>query len=404
MTAATATTATTVNFSHLPDVSFTEMDASKVEETAIRTFEYFRGQAIFPGDPRRIMLTTLSALLVQILAEIDDTGKRNLLRYAGEDDLPHLGALLDTSRLGVEHAETEMVFTIAEPRDYAVAIPLGTRVTPRDKQIYFATVEAGEIIAGETTVTLTAKALAAGAEANGLIPGQINLIVDHFEHAITTVNTRTSSGGADVEDLETYRARIHLAPERFACAGPRLAYKYFALSARPGLADVEPYSPHDEPGNVYVYILLASGQIPDADGPEIADVFAALSAEKVRPLTDHVFVLPPEALDYDYRVTYYLYGAQAGYESSLDTAVRAAVASYEAYQTGKIGRDINPDELRSVCRGAGVKRIVPERVYRDSDGTIIRTEPMDFLRLLDNQVARIPATADRVVFGGFEDE
>ena len=61
-------------------------------------------------------------------------------------------------------------------------------------------------------------------------------------------NTETTRLGADVEDDASYRARIRLAPERFSVAGPSGSYRYHALSAHQGIADVAVYAP--VPGTV----------------------------------------------------------------------------------------------------------------------------------------------------------
>lgn len=394
--------ATAVNFDHLPPISFTEMDTSKMLDATVQLFEYFSGRTIFAADHMYPYLTALSAKLTQQLVLIDNTAKRNLLRYAGAEDLPHLGALLDVRQLDASCAGTTMRFEIQGARDYAILFPAGTRVNPKGKQIYFATTEAGVLQSGATTLELPVKAILPGTEANGLVPGQINSLVDPIEGVFKVANITTTSGGAEVEDIESYRARIFLAPERFSCAGPTLAYKFHALSARPGLADVEPYSP--SPGVVHILLLLAGGQIPDADGPECADVLKALSADKIRPLNDDVHVLPASAFDFDYRLTYYLNKDQAGFATIIDGNIKDAVAAYESWQTGKIGRDINPDELIRACRAAQAKRIMPERVWRDDAGNVIQTEPLAFMKLNDNQVAQIPSGGDRVVFGGLEDE
>lgn len=405
-------TATSSGFEHLPDVSFVDTDPAEVEASTIRLFESMGDETLHPGNPKRILSTVLSAKIAQLLVMIDQTGKQNLLGYADANNLPHLGALLDVRQLGAEFAESKESFTIAEPVDFNVVIPTGTRVTP-DAQLYFATTEEGVILAGRNTITLPIKAIQPGKSSNGLEPGQINKLVDPLPVVVKVANTTKSSGGDEVEDLEAYRYRILLAPERFSCAGPELAYKFHAMSARPGLSDVEVFSP--TPGVVQILLLLTGGQIPDADGPECTAVLEALSASKIRPLTDSVQVLPAEAFDFDYRFTYYLKKEQANLKSILESNIRDAAAAWEAWQVGKIGRDINDDRLKAVCQSAQAKRIVAERVWRDDNDNVIRAEPMTFTPLAGNQVARIRPIQDkdipdtepsrkRIVFGGLEDE
>jgi phage-related baseplate assembly protein len=156
---------------------------------------------------------------------------------------------------------------------------------------------------------------------------------------------------------------------------------------------------------VEVYVLLTGGVIPNPDGPEIADVTEAISGKKVRPLTDQVKVGPPEAVPLDYTVTYFITSQQAGFASAIDTDVRNANAAYGTWQKGKIGRDINPDELIRGCRAAGAKRVLLTRVLaRDEDGNVTDSEPLAFTPLTRKQEVQIPDDYDRVIFGGVEDE
>ncbi len=399
----TAEAAIVSDFSYLPEVSFAEINAGTLEEMFIQTAEHYLERTLFPGDPVRILCTTFAILATQLNVTIDKAAKQNLLRYAEKAFLDHIGAQFDCKRLDASKAETRMEFFLAAGRvDYDVVIPLGTRVTPGDGKIFFQTTERAVIPTGEHAVSIMVEATAAGTAANGLIPGQVNRLVDPKPAGVKVTNLKTTTGGADVEDDERYRQRIHLAPERFSTAGPTNGYIYWALSARSDIEDVEVYSP--TPGVVEVYILLQGGRVPEADGPEIADVMAVLSDAKVRPLTDCVRVLPAVAVDFDYRFTYYLYDSQAGFVDMLANSVKNVAEAYEAWQSGKIGRDINPDELKRACRAAGLKRIVAERVWRDENGEVIKAEPMTFVELARNEIARIPYAADRVTFGGIEDE
>lgn len=175
------------------------------------------------------------------------------------------------------------------------------------------------------------------------------------------------------------------------------------MSAHPGIADVAVTSPL--PGDVKLYVVLPGGVIPDPDGPEVAAVVEAVSEKKIRPLTDRVAVLPAEPYPLDYQFDYYLTSQQAGYAAAVEANVRQAAEAYEAWQVGKIGRDVVPDELIRLCRAAGVKRIAPVRVLeRGGTGAAVAVEPLAFAVLAGSQIAQIPAGVDRVRFAGIEDE
>ena len=80
----------------------------------------------------------------------------------------------------------------------------------------------------------------------------------------------------------------------------------------------------------------------------------------------------------------------------IEGAVDSAVQDYVAWQCGKLGRDINPDELRKRVKETGVKRIeMNEPVF-----TILR----DGLDLIDTvpQIATIGSIS--IINGGYEDE
>lgn len=397
------------DFSHLPEVSFTERDTGKVEAGMIALYEYFTKRTLYPGNPERLFITTLAAMFAQRNVIIDDTGKQNLLRYARKAMLDQVGAMLGVYRLAATFAVTTMRFAPEEAVDYPVPIPANTRVTA-DSDVYFETLETAVLLAGQTSMVLPVRALTAGAAGNGLEPGRINRLCDHLDVEMTVANLETTAGGAEVEEDESFRDRIHMAPEKFTTAGSELSYVYHARSARPGIADVAVDSPN--PGDVHLYILLDGGVIPEEDGPELADVRAAVSHEKVRPLTDHVLVKPGVPVELDYDFTYYITKQQAAYEDIIAANVKKAAAGYERWQTGKLGLDINPDELVRACRAAGAKRIEPRLIIKEivpgesgEEAQVVETAvPLAFTRLSRMQVAKIPERVGRVRSGGVEEE
>jgi phage-related baseplate assembly protein len=92
---------------------------------------------------------------------------------------------------------------------------------------------------------------------------------------------------AVMEEDESFRERIHLAPHGFSVAGPEKAYVYHARGASGQVLDAWPYSP--TPGQVVVSVLARAGN-GAAPAELLAAVTAALSATETRPLTDEVIV------------------------------------------------------------------------------------------------------------------
>lgn len=98
-------------------------------------------------------------------------------------------------------------------------------------------------------------------------------------------------------------------------------------------------------GVVRIVPILDGGAIPDEE--MLQKVYDAVNADDVRPLTDKVIVEAPQAVEFDIEFTYY---TTAEDESSCIETIEGtggAIDRYIAWQTGAIGRDINPDKLRA---------------------------------------------------------
>jgi len=344
-----------MDINSLPDISFCDTDAAEVERAVITTYEAVAGVSLAKGDPVRLFLEGLAAVVAQQRQLIDQTGKQNLLRYATDDNLDHKGSMTDTDRLEAAAAVATVRFSLEAALGFAVTVPAGTRVTP-DGQLMFATPVAGEIGIGATYVDLSVQCATAGEAGNGYVAGQINRLVDVSTnpYIVSVSNTTESSGGSDKEDNDRYRERIQLSPERLSVAGPTGAYEYWAKTAHQDIIDVKVISP--AACEVNVYPLLTGGTLPDQDMLDAVD--AVLSDATVRPLTDQVTVSAPTAVPYDLTATYYISTADSALASQIQTTVEAAKDEYLAWQRSALGRDINPDELISRIKAAGAKRLV----------------------------------------------
>ncbi len=337
----------------LPEISFCETDSEKTEAAVISIYERLTETTLYPGDPVRLFLEALAAVVIQQRFLIDFSAKQNLVAYASGDYLDHLGALMDTPRLQESPARVQVRFSLDAPLAFAVAIPKETRVTP-DRNIFFATESATEIPAGETSVDVWASCQTDGADGNGFLVGQINKLVDPVSYVARASNVTASSGGADVETDTRYRKRILAAPRSFSVAGPAGAYIHWAKTAHQEIVDVSVRSP--SPGVVEVRPLMLNGALPDhAILAAVEDIFAD---NQIRPLTDQVVVLAPEPVNYDLTVDYYIAREQAAVSGQIRTAVAKAVQEFQTWQSEKLGRDINPSELAKRMITAGAKRVV----------------------------------------------
>ena len=297
---------------------------------------------------------TIAAVLVHQNRKIDWTGKQNLLKYATGDYLDNLGVLTDTDRVAASAATTTLQFTLSAVQAVNIIIPAGTRVTTDAQKLYFVTTDLLTIPAGSLTGTVKAKCTSTGTAGNDIAAGSLTTIVDPVPYVASVTNTVVTGSGADIETDDSYRERIHIAPEKFSCAGPDGAYEYWAKTANADISDVYVYS--NEDAVVRIVPLMTGGAIP---GQEVLDAVAAVcSADKVRPLTDKVVVEAPTKISYDVNVTYNINAASKANAGSLQTAVTAAVNNYIAWQKEALGRDIDPSKLVNLMVDAGAEKVV----------------------------------------------
>ncbi len=340
-------------FDTLPPVSFAPMDPADIEKDILGRYETITGTTLYPGDPVRLFLESVAMDMTILCRLVDMAGKQNLLAFASGAHLDHLGALMATERLPAASARCVLRFELAQALDFAVLIPQGTRAGTQDRRLSFATDAAVSIPPGETFAETTATADTPGADGNGLLAGQVSLLIDPIAYVTRVTNVSMTMGGSDVERDDRYRERIHLAPESFTCAGSEGSYRFHTLRVSPDIAEVAVWSP--KPGHVDVRPVMIGGELPDAATLEA--VRAALSAEDVRPLTDTVTVAAPELAPYRIAGGWHLRKTDSALAGNISAAVDAAVEQYRLWQRSAPGRDINPTRLISLVERAGAKRV-----------------------------------------------
>ena len=335
----------------LPRLSFAERSPALIESKLVKTVEGLLERKLARADPLRLVLLGVEATIIQQRELIDQSAKMNLLAYAEGDNLDHLGALIRTERIGASSAHTTLNLVLSAPRETATVVPNGIRVTAGDG-IMFALDEAVIIPKGVLSALGTATCTVTGMLGNGYAAGELKTIVDPVPFLMSATNTTKTEGGADVEDDEAYRERIHEAPEKFSTAGSTLAYEYHAKAASALISDVSVDSP--APGEVDVYPLLKGGVIPGEEALTL--VREKLNDRRVRPLTDKVSVKAPAIVTYDVDAVYYIDRRDATEAAAIQARAESAVQEFTAWQKEKLGRDINPTELYYRLRAAGVKR------------------------------------------------
>lgn len=345
--------------SDLPDINF--INDETVDDVVNRMLANYAAKykdltgetiTLAKANPYRLLLYSCAMEIYQAMQEIDFMGKQNYLKYARGGYLDNLAAIRGVTRKGESAAITTLRFTITSALASPVSIPQGC-LTTNGNGIYFATDEYAEISVGELYVDVPATCTVTGTAGTGLEAGTINTVVNTLPYVVTVSNTTMTIDGTDEETDDELRERAYLAPDEYATTGTAASYIYKTKQIASEVEDVIAVT--NTAGVVDIYFTLEGGVIPDAS--MIALVQERLDADDVRALTDTVIVHAPTAVDYDVEFTYYIARSDAANASEIQTAVQAAVASYTTWQTGAIGRSINPQQLIRRVIGAGVKRL-----------------------------------------------
>lgn len=352
-----------MNFSDLPEVNFVETDVAELIEGAKKILEAELGRELSRGDPLLLTLKTFLSVIIQQREIINDLARQNLLAYARDNALDHIGVLVGCERLPAAAATCTVEVELSAAREKVTTIVAGTRVNSGD-EVNFALDEAAVFAVGETVKTLKATCVEVGEIGNGYAIGELNKIVDPQPFLKSIKNVTASEGGADIESDDNFRERIRLIPESYSTAGSSGAYEYFTKAVSSLIVDVCATSP--EPGKVNIYPLLEGGVLPDTEMlSKIADY---LNDRQRRPLTDLVEVIAPEQISYDIELRYWIGRSDSAAESAIQLKAESAVEGFVEWQRQKLGRDVNPTELYWRLRSAGVKRaeiILPEFTVLD---------------------------------------
>lgn len=371
--------------SFIDNMSIEEMSDFYIEEMQERYKDLTGRELILhQSDPIRLMAYTNCLILYQIAQYADRAGKMALLKYSYGDYLENIGALKGISRNQGATAKTRLRFTLSAKRPGTTLIREGVRVTASDG-IYFKTLDILEIPAGQLSGEVNAECREMGIKGNGYAVGAIKTLVDPVAYVEKVENVTVSEGGADLESDENLAERIFLAPASWSTAGPDDAYKYWVRTFNPAVSDVMVGS--DIPGEVDIFFILQDGCLPE--DTMIAELEEYLKNEEIRPLTDQVIVRAPEIQEYKIDFTYYINRSDRSRASAINEQVQEAVQSYISWQREKIGRDINPDQLRKMLLLAGAKRLE------------IR-EPQ-FSAIAQESIA-LPTEEVKVLYGGLEDD
>ena len=325
------------------ELQFIETNAGKIHDFILYILENGVAEELYPGDERRIFAEGIAALIVSLYATMNEAAKQSTLRYARKEILDALGEFAGVFRILAIPAKTQMRFSVKTALNQNIIIPKGTRVTS-DNVRYFSTTNTAVLQAGNLHVDIDAEATEGSTQYNDIPAGEINVLVDIIPYIDKVTNISKTSGGGDIESDDDLRERIRLAPASRSTAGPKNAYKYYAISADATVADANVDSP--TPGVVVITPILYGGKIPEQE--ILNKVLAACNASDVRPLTDKVEVKAPTIQTYDIELKYYTTAANEAAVVKNIEGEGGAIDQYNYWQGSSLDRNINPDYLRKL--------------------------------------------------------
>lgn len=368
----------------MADFDFVETDSAKLYTEIIGSLMDSCNEALYPGDERRIFGEGIVAVFVSLFNLFNDKAKQRALRYARGNVLDAIGERNNVVRTPQAYASALFRFSLSDSLTQNVIIPSGTRITT-DGTVYFATEETAVLPAGDTYIDLLGVCTEGGEIHNGYGAGTISTLVDLIPYISRVSNITTSAGGDDGEPYtdegdDRYRERIRLSFSAKSTAGPEGAYRYFVMTADSDIIDVAVECPEDQPNVVNLYPLMAGGELPGAD---VLEKVLAVLADDVRPMTDKVNVIAPEAVEFEIELKYYCTKDNEAATIEAIEGSGGAIEQYKEWQTAALARDINPDQLRrfvlAPTSGTGALRV---DVVKPS-----------FVELTKAQVARFTGTA-----------
>lgn len=380
---------------------FADTNPEPLEALLVAGFERITGRALHPADPEKLYIQWVLSIILQERVLNNYTGNQNVPSRAEGENLDALAELAYVmERPGAEPACCTERFYISEPQQSAVLIPAGTRVTDTGSTLVWETIEDAVVEIGNTFADVRIRCQTPGIVGNGYAVGQINRLTDVFPYYNDHCeNTTVSGGGSDRLDDDAFYNLMRASMDGYSTAGGVGNYIYHAMRTSSEIADVVPNSP--TPGVVYIYVLMKGGE---PAGEEMkTSVFNACNADYVRPMTDWVHMGDPEIVPYSIDFTYYLYESKTMGAAAIQTEVDAAVKEYVAWQSAKLGRDINPSVLIELLMKTGIKRVD----LRQPVFTSLRDGKLDFEKVYEYpdtvpQLAKSVSVS--VVNGGYEDE
>lgn len=342
----------------IPDVSFMgNTTVAGLKQAALDEYKAalveLTGKCDGVPDEDKAILFTAAQIFYQLAETVDKKARQNLLKYAEGDYLDNLAARKPLERKEAEFAVATVRFRLSAVQKTTVVIPAGTRVTSAAARVYFATEDYTEIQPGEEYTDIQCISLTGGAAANDFAVGDINILVDPIAYIASVSNIDVPTGGADRETDDAFAERVYQARTLYSTTGSADAYIYYTKSYSTLIDDVVPTNPRD--AEIVIYITMKDRGLATESFLNGCRDF--LLNPTIHPLTDKITVKNIERVNYSIDIEYTVYEADVTRLTEIDNAVKTAIEDYKTWQSAKIGRDINTQDLIMRVKEAGAAKV-----------------------------------------------
>lgn len=345
------------------ELNIIDINPEADEKKLVELFEEKTGKTLYPAQSERITISIINTISSCMKVKFNQAFRNLLLPYAKGLFLDFIGLFLNCVRLEATQAHSMLRINVYEGLSSDVTIPKGTEIETIDGKYIFTTDDDIVIKSGVLYSDVPITSVYAG-ELLNYKKGEINNLIQNYDYVESVTNTVDATGGSDEEDDDRYRERIYIAPEKFSTAGPRKAYKYFAMSAHKDIVDVE-VERKQLPASITLEAVLAeeNGGIIESDKFSASiDYFTGIMDITFKePVTSCVIKIPPAATIDVYTLT------KDGKAS--DTIIKAVENAINAEEVRPLTDDVKVGS--AIKKDFSVDVIV--YITRDADYTLVST-------------------------------
>lgn len=336
----------------LPDPSFIDRDPAAVEAAIVADYEAATGRRLYPAQLERLLAHVFAYRESLVREAVQLAAKQNLLAFATYPILDYMGEMVGADRLAAQVATGSVTLVADDPPPGGVIVLVGFRVAPPGGKVFFELTESCVLTETAPSATVSCRALTGGAIGNGFLAGTEWEFVDALPYLSSVTCAAATAGGVDEEDDDRLRERIRLAPQAWATAGTKGAYRWHAMSVSVQILDAYVASWSDDAaiaeGTVKVYLLAEPQLLGTADGDAQAEqirllVDDYLNREEIKALCDTISTQLVSLVDVDGSVAVQYYANVD--QGALAVALQAAFSVFRDGLLHKLGKDLVASQL-----------------------------------------------------------